>query len=172
MFLKDNNMRRSRYQFKTHNNTSFGLNITSMTDMFTIMLVFLLQTYSTSPVEIKPEKNLRLPSSTAEINPTQALQLSINTEGIIQNGKTLVKIEKGVFAKETLDPNDSSFILPLFNELNKISKEAKSDDVKEGRILLQADRDLPYETIRKVLYTASMAGFPKVKLATVVGSQL
>lgn len=164
-------MRRTRYQLKIHGNTGFGLNITSMTDMFTILLVFLLQTYSTSPIEIKPENNLRLPSSTVEVTPTNALQLSINSEGVIRDGKTLVKMAKGVFSKDSLDPNDSSFILPLFTELNKIAGETKDQEIKEGRILLQADRELPYETIRKVLYTASMAGFPKVKLATIAGNQ-
>jgi biopolymer transport protein ExbD len=164
-------MRRSRYQIKTHSNTGFGLNINSMTDMFTILLVYLLQTYSTSPIEIKPEKNLRLPTSAVEVTPTQALQLSINNEGVIREGKTLVKMNQGVISRESLDPNDSSFILPLFTELNKIAAESKDQENKEGRILLQADRQLPYETIRKVLYTASMAGFPKVKLATVAGNQ-
>jgi biopolymer transport protein ExbD len=69
-----------------------------------------------------------------------------------------------------LDSHDSNFIKPLFDELEKLTKESPDKpEVKEGRILLQADRELPYSTIRKVLYTASMAGYPQLKLVTTVG---
>ena len=56
-----------------------------------------------------------------------------------------------------------------FEELQKINKSDKESDkslAKGGRILFQADRELPYSTIRKIMYTASMAGFPNLKLVT------
>jgi biopolymer transport protein ExbD len=37
-------------------------------------------------------------------------------------------------------------------------------------VILKAEASMPYNVIRKVMYTASMAGFPKMKLATVVGN--
>jgi len=65
--------------------------------------------------------------------------------------------------------NDSNFIKPLFDELQKFNKEnAKSD--KLGKVLFQADQNLPYGVVRKVMYTASMAGFPNLKMVTVVGN--
>ncbi|HEY8272403.1 MAG TPA: hypothetical protein VIG33_16040 [Pseudobdellovibrionaceae bacterium] len=77
------------------------------------------------------------------------------------------------FEAKDIDPNDTNFILPLFNELDKLAKDEKQKDnpaVKEGRILLQADSSLPYSVLRKVMYTASMAGFPQLKLVTLVGN--
>lgn len=150
-------------------NTTFALNINSMTDMFTIMLVFLLQTYSTSPVEIKPEDNLRMPASSTVISPVQSVQISLSKEALKYDGNVLAKVEKNDFVASSLDRNDPSFITPLFEVLNKLAQEAKKEEDKDGRVLIQADRDLPYETIRKVMYTASMAGFPKVKLAAIAG---
>ena len=41
--------------------------------------------------------------------------------------------------------------------------------ILQGKILVKADQALPYGLLRKVMYTASMAGFPKMKMATVVG---
>lgn len=182
---------RKRFELKEKRTSTFGLNITSMTDMFTILLVFLLQTYSTNDVQIIPEKGLKLPISNSEANPVRAIQLTISKTELKIEGRTIASVNDNDINKADIDRNDPNFILPLFNELDKLSKElnrktaeAKKEEgtgttptkaayneisVVEGRILLQADSELPYSTLRKVMYTASHAGFPKLKLATVVG---
>jgi Biopolymer transport protein ExbD/TolR len=59
-------MGRNRYQVPVKKNQSFTLNITSMTDMFTILLVFLLQSFAAGEVQIDAAEGVRLPSSTTE----------------------------------------------------------------------------------------------------------
>lgn len=165
-------MGRRRYELPKQKN-SFGLNITSMTDMFTILLVFLLQTYSTSDVEIIPEAGLRLPASTTSTNPVEAIKLTVSKELVKLDKTKIADMKDANFESKDIDPNDTNFILPVFNELDKLAKDEKLKDspaVKEGRILLQADASLPYSVLRKVMYTASMAGFPQLKLVTVVGN--
>lgn len=161
--------RRARYESKVAKNSTFTLNITSMTDMFTILLVFLLQTYATSNVEILPENGLRLPSSSTPANPVESIKLSLSTQALKLGDQKIADVANEDFGA-ALDQNDSNFIKPLFEQLEKITKDSPDkEEVKEGRILLQADRELPYSTIRKVLYTASMAGYPQLKLVTTVG---
>ncbi len=193
--------RRKRYELKTNHNSTFALNITSMTDMFTIMLVFLLQTYTTAEVQIIPEKDQNLPKSSSEMNPTIALQLSVTKDAIKLDDKEIMKMENSDFTKSDVSKDDPNFIEPLFAALDKIAKEEKAKDVSfqaaindgtvkmekdshgnripagkpnqgvlDGKLLLKADQSLPYHTIRKIMYTASMAGFPKLKMATVVGN--
>ena len=161
--------RRSGYQLKKKNSTFF-LNITSMTDMFTILLVFLLQTYSTSDVQIIPENGLRLPSSASQSNPVEAIKISLSSEALKIDQTKIADVKNADFLAQDLEAKDTNFIKPLFNELDKLAKNSSDKDfVKEGRILLQADKELPYATLRKVMYTASMAGFPQLKLVTLVG---
>ncbi len=145
-----------------------------MTDMFTIMLVFLLQTYSTSDVQIIPENGIRLPASNATANPVEALKMSLSSKALKIGDTQIAVLENSNFSGKDIDNNDTNFIVPLFNELEKITKDSESSSkplahIKEGKILLQADQDLPYAVIRKVMYTASMAGYPQLKLVTVVG---
>lgn len=165
-------MPRRRYEVAVKKNSTFGLNITSMTDMFTILLVFLLQSYSSSEVELKPVDNLRLPSSASYTNPTQGLQISLNTKELRVGDKAVANLKGTAFNSTDLESSDPNFIKPLFDELDKIAKDEANKDVKhisEGKILFQADRSLPYSTLKKVMYTASMAGFPQLKLVTIVG---
>lgn len=162
--------RRIRYELPVAKKSTFSLNITSMTDMFTILLVFLLQTYSTAEVQLPPEQNLRLPSSASMSNPTEAVRLSLSTDGLKMDQIKIAEIKDSRFLAQDLEEKDPNFIKPLFVELDKLAKSSTDKSyVKEGKILLQADRDLPYATLRKVMYTASMAGFPQLKLVTMVG---
>lgn len=180
-------MRRKRFKLKP-NQTTFALNITSLTDMFTILLVFLLQTYSTSDVQIIPEKDISLPISNVETNPVKAPSISISRTELKIEGRTIASLTDGNFRSQDLEGHDSNFIRPLFSELQALAK-AQSKDLskdgavqkdaskglaegvaKDGKIFLQADSSLSYQLIRKVMYTASMAGYPQLKLATVVGN--
>lgn len=186
---------------KTGHNSTFALNVTSMTDMFTIMLVFLLQTYTTSEVQVLPEKGQNLPVSSSEANPVMALQVSLTKDELKIEDRVIASLKDAEFSKRDIASEDPNFIQPLFTELEKIAKEEKAKDEKfqanmaagtpetikdahgnivvtgkanpgilEGRILVKADQALPYGLLRKVMYTASMAGFPKLKMATVVGN--
>jgi biopolymer transport protein ExbD len=164
--------RRRRYEAPVKKNSTFTLNITSMTDMFTIMLVFLLQTYSTSDVNIIPDNNIRLPQSATMVSPTEAIKLSISSTELKIDQTVIANVKNADFAASDLEDKDTNFIKPLFETLDKIAKDETKKDkdfVKDGKILLQADQNLPYSTLRKVMYTASMAGFPQLKLVTLVG---
>jgi biopolymer transport protein ExbD len=164
--------RRRKFELKMAQNSTFTLNITSMTDMFTLLLVFLLQNFATSTVEIEPVKSLSLPSSASAKNPVDVLQVSISLHEIKVADKVVATVQERMIATADVDPQDSNFIQPLFKELQERARDPKAqkDETQEnGQILLQADKSLPYQTLRKVMYTASMAGFPHVKLMTVVG---
>ncbi len=162
--------RRRRYESPVKKSSTFALNITSMTDMFTILLVFLLQSYSTSQVEILPAEGVRLPSSNTTANPVEGVKITLSSKELKMDNHKIATVENMDFNKADLEASDSNFIRPLFEELEKLTKEfPDKDHIKAGRVLLQADQELPYAVIRKVMYTASMAGYPQLKLVTVVG---
>lgn len=162
-------MKRKRYQLDVKKNQTFGLNITSMTDMFTILLVFLLQTYSTSDVQIEPVNGLRLPTSNTDRNPVDGVKISLSPTELKFDQMKLANVQNQMIEASAIDANDSNFIKPLFEQLQKFNKENEKS-AKIGKVLFQADQDLPYGVVRKVMYTASMAGFPNLKMVTVVGN--
>lgn len=150
---------------------TFGLNITSMTDMFTILLVFLLQTFSSSDVEIVPVNNLNLPATTSNLNPIEGVRVSLSTNELKIGDHLVASLEGKQFLAKDLDQKDPNFLPLLFNELNELAKNKDNKEfLKEGRLLLQADVSLPYDTLRKVLYTASMAGFPQLKMVAMLAN--
>ncbi len=158
--------RRNRYVAQSPKKTGIMVNVTSLTDMFTVILVFLLQTYNTSEVQIEPPKDLRMPTSHSEGVITQGLEMTLSKDILSIGKEELAHLNGNDFAAKDKDPKDPNFIPSLFNSLDKAFKESTVKAVKDGQILLIADRELPYGVIKKVMYTASMAGFPQVKLIT------
>ena len=162
--------RRKRAQFGANKKSTFLLNITSMTDMFTIMLVFLLQTFSTSDIPIEPINGMRLPSSNSNLNPIEGVRLIVTKDELLIGKQKIADLKDKKFDAHDIDGADANFLPLLFNELDKLAKNSTDEHVKEGRILLQADASLPYDTLRKVLYTASMAGFPQLKMVAMLSN--
>lgn len=150
---------------------TFKIQITSMVDMFVILLVFLLKSYSTSAVNIAPSADLKLPVSSSHMDPEDVLKMVVSQKGVFVEDKPVITFKNGTFVKTDLDPNDSSFIPALFKELDEKAK-ATSDLAKlnetvefDGRVLVQADREMPYSLLQKVMYTSMLAGYANVKLA-------
>ena len=110
-------MRRNRFTVPIKRNQSFTLNITSMTDMFTILLVFLLQSFAAGEVTIDPVKGLNLPESTTDKNPILGVKLAISPTELVFDDKPLAKVVNNAIEMAAIDPNDSNFIKPLFDEL-------------------------------------------------------
>lgn len=153
--------------------SSFKIQITSMVDMFVILLVFLLKTYSTSPVNITPKNGMRLPESSSLTDPIDVVKLVVSQDGVFVEDKKVMDLDKGRIPASLVDASDPSFVRTLFDALDERAKLAKSISAKndafefDGKVLMQADRDLSYEVLQKIMYTSMMAGYADVKLAVV-----
>lgn len=151
--------------------SSFKIQITSMVDMFVILLVFLIKSYSTSPVQITPSNDIRLPASVTTVAPEDLLKLMVSKKGIFVDELKIVDFESGVISRKDLDPSDDKFIPALFKALDEQAKKtlaiAKVNNqlAFEGKILMQADRDLEYDMLEKVMHTSAVAGYSDVKFA-------
>lgn len=162
----------NRYMDKRSAST-FKIQITSMVDMFVILLVFLLKSYSTSPIQITPSKELTLAESTSTKDPEDVLKIVVSKKGIFVEDRKVVDLNQGVVNSKDTDANDPMFIRKLYEALDKeAEKSRKIASVNEsitfeGKVLMQADRDLDYATLEKVLYTSTIAGYSDMKLAVI-----
>jgi biopolymer transport protein ExbD len=142
----------------------FGLNITSMTDMFTILLVFLLQTFSAAEIQLTPDEGMRLPSSTTEKNPTQGVQIFLSTKFLKLEQEELLPI-----TDLKIPTGSERLIQPLFEKLTALKGDENAPDaIKEGKVILLIDRSFSYDEVKKVIHTANQAQFSKIRLATFV----
>ena len=155
--------RRRRKYTPRKDSGAFLLNITSMTDMFTILLVFLLQTYSVHETPFEPEKSLQLPMSNADVAPSKTDGLVVSLQQLKWNNQVVADLENGSFAEADLQAASGGERL-----IPKLYAALKASPKGPGPLTVQADAALSYDVLKKVLHTAQSAGFAQIKLATVV----
>ncbi len=150
---------------KDENEISY-LNITPMLDMMTIILVFLLKSFSASATNVNVA-NLVLPHSTTKLEVEEALQLMISPDAILVDQKVVAQLKGGKI--DEADLPEAYLVEPLYEVLSKKAEYFKK--IEEfggaqfnGKIAVVADRNATYETIFKILYTAGRAEFGMFKL--------
>lgn len=138
------------------------LQLTSMMDMFTIILVFLLKTYSTQGQLINPSDDLTLPSSITQKPPQLGLDVTVSSDWILVNGKPVEK-------SSTVNEMEGYIIPSLNDELKQYAQKAEEMKQKygadfSGRVTIQGDKNLPYKLLIKIMATCGQSNFPNLRL--------
>ncbi|MGC8928691.1 MAG: ExbD/TolR family protein [Myxococcota bacterium] len=149
----------------------YPLNITAMMDMMTIILVYLLKSYSSDPANITPQSDLSMPFSTTRLKPEAAVPLAISKNSILVNDKEVCKI-----VNNKVDPNckegkseEQYLIQSLYSALD--AERQKQEEIAaynsaqqfKGLVLIMGDKDIPFRVVSEVLYTAGQAQFGNFK---------
>lgn len=157
-------------KFKGRNKASGGLMLTSMLDILTCVLFFLLKNYSTVVSDFSTAKDIQLPSSTSLQKPQSALQLVVTQKEIILDDKPLLPIVNGEVPRAELY-RDGVTIVKLAQAL-KAQKDRslyvqQNNDTHtfSGVIVMQADKNLQFNLLKKIIYTAGISDFNGLKLA-------
>ncbi len=141
------------------------LNITSMMDMFTIVLVFLLKSFATEGNLMSSAENLILPLSTKSETPTEvSMNIVVDKEWILVDDQQVMKTPD-------VKTQDSLNLQPVYEILkDKRAEEEESAmagiiDISVGKIVLQFDKNLEYDVVTKTVATCGYAGYTNVKFA-------
>ena len=140
------------------------LNLTSMVDMLTILVVFLLQTFSASGELLTVSKNITLPEAINFRDLEQAPIISVSRDAVTLNGDP-----KADSAELTRDSGVDWKIPQLHDDLVVLKNNFKllhpnPEDFK-GIVIVQADKNIDFKVIKKVMYTCAVAGYNNVNFA-------
>lgn len=150
---------------KKHDTRKEGeLNMNSMMDMMTIILLFLLKSFSTDGALVAPSQDLTLPTSFQTEKPKKELNVAISQDAIIVNDIPIVSLS-------SLHP-DEMMIPSLNSKLAEYAQKEKQLELDVGKefthqVIIQGDRTIPFDVLIKVMYTCSQSEFYKMRLLTV-----
>lgn len=176
-------IRRGRQLVNTKRNVVAVLQLTAMVDMFTVLVVFLLQNYAVTDQILPISEKIRLPEATQvrELKPSYVVTYS--NGNIILNSKNLGSLNEQtsqtnwVFSplKETVEQliqraeggNMSSFLASQLKRINLGKKE--EDFVKKTpfRVTIQADETDDFLAIKKIMFTLTEAGIKEMNFAVI-----
>ena len=149
---------------KRHLNEEMALQITSMADIFTILLVFLLKSYSTNLTTLAPTAEMTLPEAHAEEVKKEASKLEIAADSISIDDKVVVTLKDFQFTADDLKKSGTSSTLygALMTERKKQTLVAS-----DSSMLIMADERTPYSTVKRVLASLADTGFVDLNLVVV-----
>ncbi len=143
---------------------TFKLRLTSMIDMFTILLVFLLKSYSAEGQIVTITQDLRLPESTSQTKPRVTSVVAVTQAWILLDGRPLIGVDQVM--------QQSGFLIqPVVDELSRL--RAISEGIGEmsaqlagfqGSISIQADREMTFELIKRIMLSCGKVGYNNMML--------
>jgi biopolymer transport protein ExbD len=157
------------------------LSLTAMVDMFTVLAVFLLQNYQTTGEVIEISDNVQLPQARAvkEIKPAHVIVISkerlmLDKTPIITfsqlQGQEDWKIEKlhTLLVEAFKKADEKRKMMGLENLKNAVDKTGAQEKAEDARrVTVQADKNVDFLTIKKVLYTLSEVGAGEINFAVI-----
>lgn len=125
------------------------LNLISLMDMFTILVIFLLFQTSGDGEALSIDKDVILPVSTATQLPRPALTITVTGGEVLVDGAAVAD------SRAVLKESDT-VILALKERL----AERKPD-----KVTILGDRSIPFALLKKVMVTSTDAGIEQISLA-------
>ena len=160
------------------------LSLTAMVDMFTVLVVFLLMNYRTTETVLYIPKEVELPtaSETKELKPAHVVTVSpkeilIDKERVAsfrevrdQRDWMVINLRNRLvemFRRDELEYN--SRIAVQLKEATLVDpRDAEREKAALRKITIQADKDIDFLTIKKIMYTVTEAGAQEINFAVII----
>lgn len=124
----------------------FGVSVTSMMDMFTILLIYLLYFFDPSN---DPAKDLQLPTSNATETQAAGMDLVIGLDGVSLGETQILQLSNGSFV-------GTSDVGPVLDALKTAHDTAVTTP---GPLIVRCDKRVVYEVLEAILQAAGQAGY-------------
>ena len=159
MIYVPSRVKRHKYKFAMDT----GLNLVSLMDIFTIILLFLLFNVSGEEEAITVPDIVRLPVSIATVKPVPATTVYITGYTILLGDKKIANTQDVI---KSDDPGIESLEKELIIQMSQNDLEAEKDGTRR-KIIIMGDKMIPFTLLKKVMYTCSWAGYQTFSLAVI-----
>ncbi len=143
------------------------MNLTSLMDVFTILVFFLLVNSATTEV-LETPKQITLPASTVEEKPRETVVIFVSPETVTVQGEVATTIEAMVSHPEAEIPGIAARLQELRQTVIGTSTKAVA---KSQEVTVLADRTVPFEIVKRVMSTCTGQGYTKISLAVMQASE-
>jgi biopolymer transport protein ExbD len=139
------------------------LNLTSLMDVFTILVFFLLVNSATVEVLQQP-KQIKLPDSVVETKPRETVVIFVGMEEVLVQGVPVALVAD-------IQATDSAEIEPISVRLAELSGSViglSTQAVADSQeVTVLADKADPFSVLKKIMATCTGQGYTRVSLAVV-----
>jgi biopolymer transport protein ExbD len=145
--------------------TNAELNVVPMVDMMTMLVIFLLQQFSSTGEVMYMQKDIKLPDAQHGQLIEVAPVVAISAQQVVVTGVKVADIPD-------LDRDSGYLNIPALEERLRDEKKRwefihKQDPSSkwDGVVNIQADKGVPFRIVKRVMYSCGVAGYFSVNFA-------
>ncbi len=138
-----------------------SLPLTSLMDVFTILVFFLLF-HSGSAEVLETPKQIKLPNSVVEAKPRQTVVIMVSPEVVVVQGEAVIS------TVALLDSHMDS-VAEITEKLAQLERSIIGINTKKAveskEVTILADKTIPFRALKKIMSTCTGSGYGKISLA-------
>ena len=153
---------RRMLQHQIRNKADAELNLIPMIDILSVMVSFLL-VYSTEVEVVQNTKSINLPQSISQQRPRETVVVMLTKDDLFVQGERIAGIAE-------VRASADAIIAPLRTALKRptlVGQAMTDKDIAEREITVMADKQIPYEVLKKVMSTCTDADYGRLSFALV-----
>ena len=139
------------------------MNLTSLMDVFTILVFFLL--VNSGSVELlEAPKNITLPEARVESKPRETVVIFVSAVDVLVQGVMVARVDDILEEREgTIEPINARLAELKENVVGPSTLTVAGSQ----EVTILADKSVPFVVIRKIMSTCTDEGFENVSLAVI-----
>jgi len=143
------------------------LQLTSLIDIFTVLLLFLLKSIVVGGAAVTPFPGVTLPPSSSTAAFKESPVVVVSRSQVVVDGAAVCATGDVADAVDLKVPALEQALAAVRQKTESLAQQAGSSRKFEGRLILQADETIPFQVLQKVMYTSQTVGFYDITLAVI-----
>jgi len=154
-------MSRRMKRMARHHKKAVKMNLTSLMDVFTILVFFLLVNSANTEV-LETPKQITLPASVVEDKPRETVVIFISPEQVTVQGEAVVTVADIIASGRQ---NIAPIALRLAEVSESIIGIRTAAVAQSQEVTILADKSVPFNVVKKVMSTCTSQGYERISLA-------
>ncbi len=154
-----------RRRWKTRGLGETGLSLTSLMDILTCLLFFVLKSFVAGGETTVAPPGLDLPASTADKAMVTSLVIAIDQDEIMIGSEHVATLKEAAESKGMLIEPLATRLQAVREQMDEIAGQQAAGQRRPRIVTIQGDEDIEFAVLQKVMYTVNQGGFDDIALA-------
>ena len=140
------------------------LNLTSLMDVFTVLVFFLIFNSSATVETLQTPKQIKLPESVVEEKPRETVVIFVGKEEVLIQGVVVARVaDIQAMGNVEIEPIGVR-LAELSDSVIGLSTQAVAESQE---VTVLADKSVPFSVLKKIMATCTAQGYTRVSLAVI-----
>ncbi len=147
-----------------HRSIHQELSLTSMIDMFSMLIIFLIQSFTTSGDLFVTNPDIKMPTAEHGKMIDRSPIITITPDKVILEGAA---VGDNADINEKIEETDWNLpnLVGKLDEYKRFFESIHTDVKFPGEVIVQADKSLPFVYLKRVMYSLAKVGYTNINLA-------